>query len=122
MNGMLMVLLLLNLCCACVGAYKASFRILGAICGYCLCCLHLVVLIITPALRFSKRGRLCAYSSAPTNYLGKDVDPIVDDTWTYKKDGALIIALWIIQFLCCCCTCFGATQRGMVPPKNATVG
>ena len=118
MNGLLMLLMLLNMCCVCVGAWKATFRMLGALCGSLLCCLHCIVLIIFPVYRLSIRSKLCALSEAPTNYLGKDVEPLFDDMWSYKKDSALMIALWTFQLLCCCCRCFSVSLRPMITRKT----
>jgi hypothetical protein len=107
-NGFLFVAILVNFLCVCAGAYKAIFRMLGALCACCLCCVHLIAIIVTAITRFNLPAQLCALNPTPTNYIGKDDMPPATDLWTYEKDGALILALWILQLLCCCCTCCGS--------------
>ena len=107
-NGFLMLAILLNFVCVCLGAYKAIFRMIGALCACCICCVHLIAIIVTAITRFNLHAQLCALNPTPTNYVGKDEMPPTTDLWTYEKDGALILALWLIQLLCCCCSCCGA--------------
>ena len=107
-NGFLFVAIFVNFICVCAGAYKAIFRMLGALCACCLCCVHLIAIIVTAITRFNLHAQLCALNPTPTNYVGKDEKPPTTDLWTYEKDGALILAFWILQLFCCCCTCCGA--------------
>lgn len=103
LNGILLLLVLLNMCCVGVGAYVPIFRCLGACCAPWCCCAHFAIIVMTGVFRFSLYGRLCALSKGATNWTSKDDAP--DDDWTYEKDGQLILALWILQilsFVCCC--------------------
>ena len=49
-------------------------------------------LISTAIFRFNARGKLCAMATYPTYF----TDEEFDDSWTYEKDGQLILALWIL--------------------------
>ena len=70
MMGSLMVLLIVNMIIDCVGAYKATARLIGGLCGCCLCCVHLAFIIVTAVIRFSKKSELCALYARDTNYTG----------------------------------------------------
>ena len=80
--------------CVGLGAYYAILRLIGMICASCLCCLQFSFIIVTGVYRFRDYGRLCALSKLWTNQTSTD-EP-ADDTWTYAKDGNLILALWIL--------------------------
>jgi hypothetical protein len=107
MQGLLFLFIMLNFGCIAVGAYKPVFRLIGAWCASCLCCAHFGIIIATAVYRFRAVGKMCALSEQWTNF-SSDIED-TDDTWTYKSDGALILAIWIIQLLTfCCCCCAGS--------------
>ena len=105
-NGVILLLIILNMCCVAIGAYHPVFRCLGAVCAACFCCSQFGMIVATGVFRFSLYGRLCALSKRPTNWTSETE---LDDDWTYEKDGNLILALWILQLLgfvaCCAVAC-----------------
>ncbi len=109
------MLIALNMVCACIGTKKAVARIIASLCACLLCCAHVGIIITTAVFRFRPQGQLCALSIAPTQY-SADKDEDASDAWTYEKDGALLLALWIIQLLCCCC-CSGAGSGQTQKPQ-----
>ena len=113
MNGTLMLFLLLNMCCVCIGAYVYILRMIGAICGLCCCCLHFIFILVTPVLRFQPKGQLCALNPSPTMWTGDNAVTDWSDAWTFEKDAGLITALWVLQLLCCCCCCVGGAVTPM---------
>lgn len=115
-NGILLLLIALNMICVGVGSYKAMPRLIGAWVAQILCCAHFAIIIVTAVFRFSIAGRLCAMNNVWTSAPSSDADD-VSDAWTMKKDGSLILALWILQLLFCCCCC-GAGMAPMAPPKG----
>ena len=80
MMGSLMVLLIVNMIIVCVGAYKATARLIGGLCGCCLCCVHLAFIIVTAVIRFSKKSQLCALNKSSTNYTGVKEETILNVT------------------------------------------
>ena len=114
-NGIILLMIVCNMICVGIGACNAVCRLTGSICANLLCCAHFGIVIATAVYRFRPMGALC--SKLPENTNIPTTEPAdVDDAWTYVKDGELILACWIIQFLCCCCCC-GAGNRPLVPQK-----
>ena len=107
LNGILMLLIVVKQLFVCVGVYVAACRMIAGCWAIYLWCPYFAALIVTPVFRFSDKSKLCALNPTPTNYDSWDARPQSDDTWTYEKDGALILALWILQLICCCCPCYG---------------
>ena len=56
LNGFLLLVILLNLVCVLVGAFKAVFRIIGGLCACILSGAHLTILMMTAFIRFSKKS------------------------------------------------------------------
>ena len=100
-----MTLFFVNMILVVIGANKLTVRLIAGYCGIALCIAHFATLIATAVYRFRDVGKLCTYSEAPTN-VPNDKPEDANDDWTYKKDASLILALWIIQLLCCC-SCMG---------------
>ena len=99
-NGLLMIFIATNMICVAVGAYKHKARVVGAYYASCLWCAHFAIIIATGVYRLRPVGMACALNESATNAPTSDIEDANDD-WTYKKDGALILALWIIQILSC---------------------
>ena len=104
MNGLLMVFIFLNLGCVIMGRIKAFWRVVAAYAGFVIFLVNIAILSVTGYLRYRPQGALCSvnadYTHAPnTNH--KDVD----DTWTYEKDGSMMLGLWLVQavFMIPCC-------------------
>merc|ERR1712156_300107 len=96
MNGLLMIFIFLNLGCVIMGRIKAFWRVLAAYAGFVIFLVNLAILSVTGYLRYRPQGALCSvnadYTHAPnTNH--KDVD----DSWTYEKDGSMMLGLWLVQ-------------------------
>ena len=97
--GALMVLCGLNhAVCRCCAAWLLSL----------VCITNVGVFITTAVWRFGPAGKLCSMNIAPT-FQGNLKDD-TEDTWTYEKDGQLILALWILQILGCGCCLFGGVN------------
>ena len=88
-----MMLILANFCCVAIGACSVSFRLIGGISAVCLCTSHFIILISTAVYRFGDIGQICSKSLAPTHM--PEANEEASDIWTMKKDGELILALWI---------------------------
>ena len=118
--GTIMLLIMCSTCCVCIGAYKPIFRCIAGCAMNCLCCAHFGMWIATAVYRFRPYGKLCALSKVWTNYTSTDLlsTDYYDDSWTYEKDGSLILGLWVVQLLGCCCCCFA----GVNMPKPARMG
>ena len=115
-NGMILVCIILNFVCVAVGAYKGMLRVIAALFSLCLCIPHFAIIIATGVYRFRTIGLLCAESLTPTNKPSKDAE--IDDSWTMRKDAQLILALWLVQLLCCAFTCvLGAVGPLMIKPR-----
>jgi len=56
MNGILLLLIVLNMICIGVGAYKPVLRFIGAWTASVLCLAHFIIIIISFAIRFSDSG------------------------------------------------------------------
>ena len=103
--GAIMVLCGLNhAICRCCAAWLLSL----------VCITNFGVFITTAVWRFGPAGKLCAMNIAPT-FQGNLKDE-TEDSWTYEKDGQLILALWILQVLGCCCCLFAGVN--MPKPKG----
>jgi len=102
-NAIVTLLITVNMICVCIGAKVPFSRLIASICAFCLCCAHFPIIITTAVYRFRPYGMYCALSERNTYFADTDSDST--DDWTYAKDGALLLALWIIQLLCCCCCC-----------------
>ena len=113
--GVIMLLVFLATICVCIGAYKPMLRVIAACCMTCLCCAHFCTWIAVAVYRFRTSGKLCALSKTWTSYTSSDLTEMPTDDWTMEKDGALILALWVLQLLGCCCCCFA----GVNMPKPA---
>ena len=94
----------------CVGAYKALVRLIAALCTCILCLYAFSMLIVTPVYRFRPMGALTALCEDDTNVICTDVNDssCVNSDWTYKKDGELILAIWIVQLIFCVFSCVGS--------------
>ena len=116
-NGLLWLFMALNMACVAVGAYKPMFRFIGACVACPLYCFHFAMLIVTGIFRFRAAGALCALDESPNNYeeLDKNKQPQFNDSWTYKKDGELIMAIWIIALICGGC-CISLACGALKPP------
>ena len=103
-NGILMAVIALNMVCVAVGAYKATIRTVAAYFAVCIYCAHFGTIVATGVYRFRPIGMACAMSEKATNAPTENVVDINDD-WTYKKDGTLLLALFIVQLVTCqgCC-------------------
>jgi len=100
-----MLFLMFNMCCVGCGTRKPACRVTGAICGFILGLFNLAMIVTTAVYRFSAIGMLCSLDVTPTNSPSSDFMD-VDDTWTYQKDGNLLLAIWIFQvlgFMICVC-------------------
>ena len=102
-NGIILLFLVLNMACVGFGVWFKQLvwvRIVGSISGVCLCCGHLVCVIVSAVYRLNSWGTLCSLSLAPSYASMSKDNPdkpyYVNDSWTYKEDGALILALFII--------------------------
>lgn len=93
-NGLILTLMLLNFCCVCCGSKIAIARLCGALCACCICCAHIPIILSTAVYRFRPQGMFCALSERPTFY--EEVLKRPTDQWTYAKDGALILLLFLI--------------------------
>ena len=108
LNAIGMAWAILQLTCVAIGAKKAAFRLLGACCANCVCCWFFAVGITTFVFRGNGLGRICAMNKTGTNYPTDKYEDGNDD-WTYEKDGALILAISIISFICCCSCCWAGS-------------
>jgi len=103
-NGLLMILLFCNLGCLAMGSIRLRWRLMTTYLAFILCFVHLGILIFTATVRFSKQGTLCSLYEYRTNAATTNVREF-NETWTYAKDGSLIVALWVLQILgstlCC---------------------
>ena len=86
---------------------------MGGFFAVCLSIPHLGIIISTGVYRFRNVGLICSMSNYPTSLTDANEDPT--DTWTMKKDGELIIALWIMQVIFCCCTCLAGGIKPLIP-------
>ena len=93
---------------ACFGAFIAICRIIGCCVGTLIYFVYMTALILTPVYRFSDQGKLCALNPSPSLYVSWEEER--SDTWTFEKDGVLILSLWIIQLICCCCPLYGGVK------------
>jgi len=116
-NAVIIMLVIFNMVCACVGTKKAIARVIASCCACAICCAHFGIIITTAVFRFRPQGQLCALSLRPTS-VPADKDSEITDDWTYEKDGALLLALWIIQLLCCCCCGGAGSGHGNKPQAN----
>ena len=115
--GTILLSVLLTTICVCIGVYKPMLRCIAACCMSCLCCAHFCTWIAVAVYRFRPVGKLCALSKVWTSYTSSDVTEMPTDDWTYEKDGALILGLWVVQLLGCCCCCVAgvnAPRPGMM--------
>lgn len=100
-NGILLILVVVNMLVIIKGTMTPIFRLVGAWLAAALCLAHFGIVIYTAVYRFYPGGRICALDNTPTGASGDEVE----DTWTYKKDASLMLALWILQLLsmviCC---------------------
>ena len=116
--GTILLLVCLTTICVCIGVYKPMLRCIASCCMTCLCCAHFCTWIAVAVYRFRPVGKLCALSKTWTGYTSTDLTELPDDSWTMEKDGALILAFWVLQLLGCCCCCFA----GVNMPKPARMG
>lgn len=108
LNGAICMAIVLKQIIACFGAFIACFRYLGLCVGCLLCWFYLAAVIVTPVIRFSDQSKLCALNPSPSLYVSWEEER--SDTWTFEKDGVLIMSLWIIQLICCCCPLYGGVR------------
>ena len=103
-NAIIMVLLFCNLGCIIMGRIRPKWRLLASYLGFLLCLAHLGAIVTVAIFRFRTQGALCSLYTVPNNYTTSKVTTLNDD-WTFEKDGALILALWVFQILgapvCC---------------------
>ncbi len=85
-----------------VGACFWYPRLIGTACNCALSCCHLAAWITIFAARFSPLGNYCNLNIAGNQM---DSDGRFDDTWTYKKEGGLMVSFGIMQALLFCCQC-----------------
>lgn len=118
-NGILYICLMINMICVGIGAWKAWARLFGAVCAFPMWCFNFAMLIVTATFRFRAYGKACALNEQYTNMTCSDADCIndVDDTWTYMKDGALIMGIFIVAILNCC-ACFSCATRPIGKPRD----
>lgn len=109
-------MLMINMICVGIGAWKAWARFTGAICAFPMWCFNFAMLIVTATFRFRAYGKACALVESDTN-MPSDSFEDLDDQWTYEKDGALIMGIFIVAILNCC-ACFSCATRPIGKPRD----
>lgn len=103
-NAILMILLFCNLGCIIMGRIRAKWRLLGAYAGFALALAHFGILIAAAIYRFRPQGALCSLDLTLTDFPTSNPKDS-GDSWSFEKDGSLILALWVLQIIgapmCC---------------------
>ena len=116
-NAAILLMVTINMCCVCVGAYKPLVRLLAGVCAICTCCAQFGMVIASLVYRLNGMGQLCALSNYATNIPTTDPAEVNDDL-TYSSDGTIILALVIVQLLASC----GGAFIGLYPLRIPKVG
>ena len=80
-NAVIIMLIVFNMICACIGTKKAIARVIASCCACLICCAHFGIIITTAVFRFRPQGQLCALSLRPTS-IPADKDSEITDDWT----------------------------------------
>ena len=122
-NGITLALLALTYLLLALGARFFTVRIIGACMNCFLTCVHFAAIVTTAVYRFNAKGKLAAICLSPSHYEegGVPDDPlgsgVLNSDWTFKKDGDLILAIWVCQlFLVFALCCLGSLPLCLAPP------
>ena len=95
-NGILLLVLILNMSCIMLGTVQPWFNFFGVTLAPCICLAHFIIIIVTGVARYSTMGRLCAITTMPTHFTSySDQFEYPGEAWTYEKDASMITVCWI---------------------------
>jgi len=105
-NAAMLILMSLNFITMTIGAFWYYPRLIGTFCNCCCGCCHFAAFTVALAYRTNPLGAYCSANVAGIQYEGNGK---YNDSWTYKKDGGVLMALgaiqiilWCVQCYCCC--------------------
>ena len=112
-NGLTMALLSFTYLLIAIGSRYFTTRIIGACLNCFLSCVHFATIVTTAIYRFNTKGKLAAICIAPSYFEGSDTG-VIGNSWTFKKDGDLILTIWVCQlFLVLALCCLGSLPLRM---------
>lgn len=95
MNGVMLLIIAVNMIFVAVGAYKPVFRCIGAWYSCLICPANFTIIIASFFIRLSPAGQVCALSIKATNWPSVNLED-TNGNWTYARDAMLILGILII--------------------------
>ena len=120
-NGITMASLSFTYFLIAIGSRYFTTRIIGACLNCFLSCVHFATIVTTAIYRFNTKGKLAAICLAPSHFEGVDSETLLGSSSTFKKDGDLILTVWVCQlFLVMALCCLGSLPLRISTPQKLT--